>query len=440
MTAVVTLPATRETPGLRGSFGPTVGWSLLALMWGYPVLWLLGVATFGWALVALPAAVWLFHQRARVVVPRGFGLWLLFLGWVVISGLMLREVDRIAAALYRGSTYVAAGVLLLLVLNLGERRLSTRSVVLACTALWSAAVGLALLALVLPDLEARSALELLLPEPVRSVPFISAIVHPQLAVQDPLLGTIRPTPLFPYTNNWGSGVAILTPVAIYAMITARTAAGRVALALGLLASLVPIVVSINRGLWISLAVGMAYVLGRLLLRGRLWSFIAAAAVVAVALASLMATPLGALIQERIDTPNVTTRQTLYTASLEAAEQSPVLGYGAPISSEGLDDSNDVSIGTHGQFWTLLVSQGYPGALLFLAFVVGQLVRTWSVPDAMLWLHAVPVVLLAQLPVYDPLPVGLCVTFLCLALCLRPQFETVPATWLAARRTERARHV
>lgn len=443
MTALA-LDAPRPAPGppadarYAGSYGRTAGLALLALLWTYPLLWLLGAATFGWIAVCLPAAVWLFHSRAHVVVPRGFGLWLLFLGWVVLSAATLTEFDRIAAALYRGSCYVAAGVLLLLVLNLGERRLSTRSVVLAITALWGAAVGLAMLGLLAPDLEVRSLVEVALPARVRSVPFIEALVHPQLAVRDPLIGTIRPTPLFPYTNNWGSAVAILTPVAVYAMATARTLLGRVALAVGLVASLVPIIFSINRGLWLSLSVGFAYVLGRLMLRGRVWSLVATASVVAVVVVAVVATPLGALVQDRLDAPNTGTRETLYSASLEAAQRSPVLGYGAPISSEGLEDANEVSVGTHGQFWTVLVSQGYPGVVLFVGFLLLMVARTWWVSDSGLWLHAAPIVLLAQLPVYDPLPAGLCVAFICLALCLREPGRRARSLPASDRRTRTSR--
>ena len=345
-------------------------------------------------------------------------MWLLFLGWVGTSALSVNGLDRLAAALYRGSCYAAAAVLLLLVLNTSERTLSTRSVVLGLTALWGSAVGLAFLGLLLPDFELRSPVEILLPGRVDSIPFVRALVHPRLAIHDPLIGTLRPTPLFPYTNNWGSAVAILTPIAVRTMLAARSRTVSVAMGLALVLSLVPIIVSINRGLWLSLTVGIGYVLVRLAARGRRWSAVASAGIVAVVLVALVGTPLGTLVQERLNAPNTSTRETLYSASLAAAQEAPVLGHGAPISSEGLEDSNDVSIGTHGQFWTVLVSQGYPGVALFVGYLLLMAWRTRAVSDLDLWLHAPLVVLLVQLPVYDPLPAGLCVTFLCVALCLR----------------------
>jgi len=157
---------------------------------------------------------------------------------------------------------------------------------------------------------------------------------------------------------------------------------------------------------------------RLIGRGRvnaLWVLCGVVAVVAVA---LLATPLGQVINARMHASNTSTRQTLYQSSLAIVHQSPVLGYGSPVSSAGIYNSNDASVGTHGQFWTVLVSQGYPGAVLFVGFLVLMILLTWRVSDHGLWLHAVLIVALVQLPFYDPLPVGFCLTFACIALCLR----------------------
>lgn len=391
--------------------------ALLVLLWAHPLFWLAGVNALGWILVTIPAAAWFVRRRTPVVAPRGFGVWLLFLGWVLVSALAVSGLDRAAAAMYRLACYAAAALLLLLVVNAGERYLTTRSVVMALTALWSWSIGLAVVGLLVAGWSTTSLLEMVLPARVDSVPFIRALIHPALSTVDPLLG-VRPRPLFPYTNNWGSAVALLTPVAAYAMVTARSRGGRFLLAMALMLSVVPVVASFNRGLWLSLTVGVLYVTARLAMRGRLNSLLVLFGVTVVLGVALVASPLGDLVVQRFENPNTSTRETLYAASIDAAAASPVIGYGAPVSSKGLADSNEVSVGTHGQFWTVLVSQGVPGAVLFVGFLVLMVVRTWSVPDPMLWLHAVPVVLLAQLPYYDPLPAGLCVTFLSIALCLR----------------------
>ncbi len=398
---------------------PLAVWVLLAVLWAYPLWWLLGVNALMWTFAAVPACLFLLNRRHAIRAPRGFGLWLLFLGWVVVSATRVPDVERAAAALYRGASYATAAILLLLVVNATHRQLPTRTLVNGMTALWACSIGLAVVALVNPRWSVTSPMELLLPGGVSNIPFVKAMVHPVLATIDPLLGTARPRPLFPYTNNWGSAVALLTPVAVYALVTARTLAGRLVLGAALVVSLVPIIASLNRGLWISLAAGALYVVGRLALRRRVAALGIAVTLVAAIAFALTATPLGDLVTQRLENPNTSTRQTLYAASVEAAANSPVVGHGAPVSSEGLADSNEVSIGTHGQLWTVLVSQGYPGAALFVGFLLVIAWRTRHVSDQLLWLHAVVVVLLVQLPYYDPLPAGLVIAFLCAALCLRP---------------------
>jgi O-antigen ligase len=413
------------SPSTRPAPRPFAIRCLLALLWGYPLWWLLGINAFLWAVVAVPAGLFLLDRRRPTMAPRGFGLWLLFLGWVVLSAVRLPDLERGAAAVFRGASYVAAAVLLLLVMNATSSQLSTRTLVHAMTALWAWATGLAVVALFIPTWSMVSPTEMLLPDGLVDSPFVRTLVHPSLATIDPLLETARPRPLFSYTNNWGSAVALLTPVAVYAMLTARTRHGKALLGLALVVSLVPITASLNRGLWISLTAGVLYVVGRLAMRRRAAPLGAVLTLAALLAAALVTTPLGDLVTQRLDSPNTTTRETLYAASLEAATRSPIIGYGAPVSSEGLVDSNDVSIGTHGQFWTVLVSQGFPGAALFVGFLALMGWRTRHVSDQLLWLHAVVVVLLVQLPYYDPLPAGLVVTFLCAALCLRLAVQARP---------------
>jgi hypothetical protein len=125
-----------------------------------------------------------------------------------------------------------------------------------------------------------------------------------------------------------------------------------------------------------------------------------------------------VVTARFDYANTSTRETLYEASFRLASSSPLFGYGSPQSSAGLADSNDVSIGTHGQLWTILVSQGYVGAALFIAAVA---VIWWRArprhggsPDV--WLHAVGPVLLVQIAFYEVLPVPLTVALAALAVC------------------------
>jgi len=417
----------------RQSSGSQPLFALLAVMWAYPVWWLLGLSAVVWFVLAAFGVAWLIGLRRAPASPPWLGAWLLFLGWVVVSGLMVTELNRLAAAVYRGGCYLAAGVLLLLVLNQDPLSLVRRRLTLAMTVLWGWATGLAVVALIIPGLQVTSPVEVLLPSSAAQIPFVQAMIHPSFGNIDPLLGIVRPRPLFPYTNNWGSAVGLLTPVVVYSLLAARRRDAKILLSLGLAISFVPVVMSVNRGLWISLAVGVTYVLVRLVFRGRLGALLLLAALTALVTSALVLTPLGVVVDQRLQAPNTDTRETLYRASVELVARSPVIGFGAPTSSAGLYDSNSASIGTHGQVWTVLVSHGYPGAALFVGFIVALVVTTWGVSDRMLWLHSVLVVLLVQLPFYDPLPAGLCVAFICAALCLREGQRAHPPGRQAALR-------
>ena len=414
-------PASRRwTPG-------RLALPLSAVLWAYPLWWALGISAAVWSIAALVMASWLITTRATVRVPPAFGWWLLFLAWVFLSALTLDSGGRAAAALYRGASYLAGTVFLLYVLNTGERLLPTRIVTRGLTALWGWSVGLGLVALAIPREQFTSLAERVLPGSLVAQPFVYALVHPRFASEDLLVHVPRPTPLFQYTNTWGSVVGLLFPVAVFAALSAPTRRARLLLWAAVAVSAVPVVVSINRGLWISIVVAVAYVLARRLARGDLraaWAFLAAAAAAAVA---VLATPLGTVINERLHASNTSTRQTLYAASVQEAVRSPVLGHGSPTSSAGLFDSNSVSVGTHGQFWTVLVSQGFPGAVFFVGALVGVAVATWRVTDRGLWLHAVLVVAVVQLPFYDLLPAGIAIWGAVVALCVRDvRGRTAPA--------------
>jgi polysaccharide biosynthesis protein PslJ len=402
----------------------THGTLVVALFALYPLWWLAGAQAFVWLVVAAALVPVLVRERRSLVVPPGFGLWLLFLGWVLVSAVTLTEAYRLEAAVYRGAFYLAAAVLMVFLCSVPRAALPTRRLALAMVALWASAITLGTLALVLPaETGVVSPVEALLPGGITANPFVDAMVHPRLSVLDTTAGVLRrPTPLAPYTNSWGAMVAMLTPLALYGRGHLRTRVARTALDLGLVVSLLPIVESINRGLWISLGAGVAWVIVRRAARGDVRAVVGSAAALAAVAVAVLATPLGKLIALRIDRPNTATRATLYEASLRAAADSPLLGHGAPVSSGGLYEGNGISVGTHGQFWTVLVSQGWPGAVLFTAFLVAMVVVTRRVTGPALWLQATLVVALVQIAFYDLLPAGLGIYAAALALCLR---ELVP---------------
>ena len=64
------------------------GWPLALLYLGFPLWWALGLAQLIFLVVAAAMAVILYRQRP-VKVPRGFGIWLLFLVWMAAGVLLL---------------------------------------------------------------------------------------------------------------------------------------------------------------------------------------------------------------------------------------------------------------------------------------------------------------------------------------------------------------
>jgi hypothetical protein len=119
-------------PGSRTGLRP--GWPLSALFLGFPVWWALGVSHFVFAVAAACMVPELVRRRRRLVVPRGFWLWLLFLVWTAAGAAVIwahapgtAEVTsgftRLLGYGYWTSWYVAGTVVLLYVLNLEESEL-----------------------------------------------------------------------------------------------------------------------------------------------------------------------------------------------------------------------------------------------------------------------------------------------------------------------------
>lgn len=389
------------------------------LFLAYPLWWALGVQLPMWPLVAVPAALWLVLNRRSLVLPPGYGVLLLFLGWVLASGLMVGSVRYAASYGLRLALYAAVVVIAVLVWTTLDRGLPGRRVVTWLVTLWAAAILLAYPGILVNNLELTSPFEALLGAVGANDPFVVALTHPEFSEYDVLYGSPRPSPLFAYTNDWGAAVGILTPVAVHALVSARSLRERLLLGGLLLAAVPPVLVSLNRGAWITIGVAVAYVVLR---RAATGDFRALAAVggsaVVVAATILFTEPLRATLTARFEYGNTSTRATLYEASWHLALRSPLLGWGTPQSSEGLANSNDVSIGTHGQLWTLLVSQGLVGTAVF---VLGLLVVWWHArpldgrsPDV--WLHATGLAVVVQTAFYEVLPVPLAVALLCLAVC------------------------
>jgi polysaccharide biosynthesis protein PslJ len=339
------------------------------LLLGFPIWWALGAWAFMWPLLAIPLAFALL-MRAEIRLPPYFAVWLLFLGWVAVSSASLEGSSTVLGFSFRAAFYLSATVVILYVFNTPRAILPTGSVVNAITAYFIAIVLGGWVAVLAPDLGWTSVVERFMPASLIEVDFVRALVHPTFSQPSDFMGyeVGRPHPFFAYTNEWGSTVALLAPVAVMARESARSPAWRWATLAALVGAVVPLVLSLNRGAWVSLIVAVGFVAMRLLISGRLRN-LGRIVVLALALTGVVFLTGGAgVITDRIDHGHSDKgRGELYGETIHRSMESPVLGHGAPRPSEvspGLP-----SVGTHGQWFLALFSQGIPGLVLIVGWVV-----------------------------------------------------------------------
>ena len=180
-----------------------------------------------------------------------------------------------------------------------------------------------------------------------------------------------------------------------------------------MASLVPVFVSLNRGLWLSLIVALVYgatrpgSLGRLARRS-----IAAVMVAGVLLIAF--TPISSLVSARAQGDSSTAGRTfLYEQTIAATARSPIIGYGAPRPYGG--DRIIPDLGTQGHLWLVMYSQGFVGLALFLWFIGRMIWNTRQGSVVTFWCHVVLIMACIQFVVYDMVPVPLHIIFIAAAL-------------------------
>src|SRR5256714_10654320 len=252
------------------------GWPLTGMLLLYPLWWALGLGVLVFPLAAVPMAVILIRRRRagrRLAVPPGFAFWLLFLVVVVVSIGALGEdppgtvpgsaAGRLIPASFRLVEYAALTVLLLYAGNLTEEELPRRRLVRLLGWLFLVTVAGGLLGVFAGRFQFASPIELLLPHHLRGNAFVQSLVHPAAAQLMDVLGHESPRPAAPwgYTNTWGNNFSLLVGWVTVAMFgDATTRRARTCAVVVLAVALVPVVYSLNRGLWIGLA-AMAVALG-----------------------------------------------------------------------------------------------------------------------------------------------------------------------------------
>ncbi|RCV56023.1 O-antigen ligase family protein [Marinitenerispora sediminis] len=368
------------------------GWPFVALFAGYPLWWALGLGQFAFWVFAVPMAVELVrrHRAGGLRVPPGFGLWALFLVWSV-AGLAFVGLTPTGAlpgsggllgALVRIGCYLALTVLLLYVGNLSRTELSDLRVARTLGWLCLATIAGGLLGTVAPHFEFTAPAERLLPGALAADPYVQALLHPAAAQVMDVLGYEAPRPKAPweYTNSWGNNLSLLLVWLVVGWVRFGSGWRRWAAALAVGLAAVPIVYSLNRGLWVGLALSLGFLLYWLLRRRRVAAAALCGAAALLAAAALLLSPLMAIVEQRAASPHSDDgRATSSAAAVRAANESPVAGWGATREALGSGDSIAVgrtpecpqcgnsTIGNNGHLWLLLVANGWVGAALFVGF-------------------------------------------------------------------------
>ena len=401
----VTAPRTRTAPAAprRGYpvsrrkqwFASHPAWPVTALLAGYPLWWVLGLADESVIFLAVPMLLqmraWQRHGRP-VKVPPAFGLWLLFLVCVVAGiatlglpapGTVVSPMsNRVLSFADRGLTYGGLTVILLYAGNLTESELPRLRLawLLGLVGIYTTIGGVG--GVLLPSFQFASPLSYLLPASVQNNSLIGAAMHPAFSQVTDVLGVTegRPKAPFLYTNAWGDCLTILLPWLLVAWWSHGTKRQRKLAIVTVAIALIPLVYSLNRGAWTGVGLAVVYLAFRLAARGKLAVLGLLCAGLAVVGVAVVATPLQGLITSRLQHQQSNSiRASLSANAIQDANAAPLIGYGDSRHQQGSASSIAVGptqncvqcggypVGSNGQLYLLLVCNGWLGTLLFLSF-------------------------------------------------------------------------
>jgi len=402
-------------------------WPVLALLWGYPVFWALGILAFAQIILAIPMLALLTFRRRFVFVP-GIMPWIGFAMWMIPCMLMVDQLGRFVGTGVRFSQFVGLAIAMLYIVN-ARVTLPPRRLLNGLTFIWVFVIFGGYLGMLFPDERLMWTIGRILPDILASNDYISDLVFPPLAeIQTPWGAEEpfkRPSAPFAYTNGWGAAMAVLTPIAVGTALGHRSARAMWFLVLGIVAAIPPAVATSNRGLFIGLAGAIGYVMLRLAIAGRWLAFFWVSLLSALSGSILALSGFLDKIIERQETVDTTEgRGNLYAETFERALGSPVLGYGAPRPSFW----SEIYIGTQGAIWNAMFCFGFVGLALFAIMLLAGAVRTIDAPNlSTLWLHT-SVVVTCVLAVFYGLDRQLVFVGIVLALLLREKYLGDSTYW------------
>jgi hypothetical protein len=378
-------------------FARNPSWPVTVTLIGWPIWWALGVIESQmFFLMAIPMVIRMYRWKARehrkIKLPPGFGLYIIFM-IVILCGIFTIGLqapqtiqssvgDRVAAWLARACDYSGSFIFLVYAGNLTEKELPRRRLawLLALVGLYTVAGGF--LGIVDPHFQITSPLTRLLPSNLQSL----AVANPGSSQVTSVLGYAegRVKAPFPYTDMWGNCLLITLPWLAVAWRSYGSRLQRRIVPIIFALTIIPIAYSLSRGLWVGVGVAVVYLGVRYAAQGKMGLLGALCGTLAVVALLFAATPLGALVAQRLDHGKSNDiRASTSRIALEDGLSSPVIGYGdsrrmqggtqsiATGRTSGCAKCGNSEVGTSGQTQLLLVTSGVVGVLTYgLFFLYG----------------------------------------------------------------------
>lgn len=373
--------------------------------------------------IVLVAAImihYLSKRRSWPPVPAGFGVWLLFLAWMIVSVIGIDSGGRMIGFTYRAMLYLAITVAFIYVYadrNTFTLERTTRFIV----GFWFALVAGGYLGMLWPLFSLKTPMYYALPSGLLSNDFVSEMAIRRFTQYDPDAYKVvppRPSAPFAYTNGWGNAYSILTPIVIAHAVEYLRGRRRTALLAVVAVSAVPALLSLNRGMFIGLGIAAVYIAARGAARGNVRILGGIIVSFLMTLLLLAVLPVRSRLDDRLATNSSTDgRTSLYNETISRAMESPIFGFGGPRPST---TPWLPSVGTHGHVWTLLISHGVPAVILFMAWLVVMFHHTAAHRGPVgLAVNAGVLVLLVEIFYYGVLGMGLLTLMICVAAAWLP---------------------
>ncbi|AZI57352.1 hypothetical protein EH165_03435 [Nakamurella antarctica] len=398
-------------------------WPLALPLAGYPLWWVLGLGDMIWPVTAILMSFYLLRGRS-VRVPRGLGIWLLFIICMVASVIEIDSFPRLIGFVYRAALYLAATVVFIYVYN-ARAAVTVQYAAGVLTSFWLVITAGGYLGVFAPLLSFKTPLAFILPQSLLTNDLVREMAFRRVTQFNPesyFMFDPRPSAPFLYTNAWGNAYSILTPIVIAYMFAVRGTWKFWWLLAALPLSLVPAFLTLNRGMFVGLGVAALYIAIRSVAVGRFRVISGLLGLGVLVGLAFLVLPISERLTQRLDTSSTTAdRASLYGETLARSLESPIFGYGAPRPSVS---AGIPSAGTQGQLWMVLFSHGFPAAAFFVGALIWAVVRTRRHHSGIgLAMNTAIVVSLVEIVFYGIIGTGLCIVMICAGVLIRPRIAS-----------------